>query len=313
MDEEQQSNRPVVHRHPGLYFPQGTLTLQARDGTLYNVYRELLILKSDFFAGMLTIPIPGSLQLSQSSKDFIEFSRKGRLDGSSDETAVVLPDKFSAEEVTVFLEFVFNILPWSEDAPDLQRLCALMKTCDFFGAESGTRYAIHYLEDHPDLAPALRFRLAQDYQINSWAKRAFYELMSTSILEVSREDEATMGSEAYRALVRTQAAVAQYRLGLALFPPDAVHANFCYNNNFCGGEWARNWVGISGGLGSLLKDEMSGSEIHDALNEMRVPGMNEECRILTISSIQDTPNGKSLLKKEEDLIEEAVESLIKQW
>ncbi|KAJ7632048.1 hypothetical protein B0H17DRAFT_961965 [Mycena rosella] len=139
-----------------------------------------------------------------------------------------------------------------EDTPALGRLCALLKTCDFFGAESGTRYAIHHLEDHPELGPALRYELAEKYHIDRWAVRAFFELMSESILELSEADEKCLGWVAYRSLVRTHATVAQYRLGLALFPPDAVHCHFCYDNNYCGNSWAKNWVGISGGLGTLL-------------------------------------------------------------
>ena len=149
--------------------------------------------------------------------------------------------------------------------------------------------------------------------MDHWAKRAFYELMSGSILEISLEDEDFLGRDAYRSLVRTHAQVSQYRLGLALFPPDPVHGNMCYNNEYCSDAWVKNWVGISGSLGSLLKEEMSGTEMHDALNEMAVPGMWEECRILTITSIQDTPTGKSLLKKEEEFVDAAVEALIKEW
>ncbi|KAJ7435710.1 hypothetical protein B0H11DRAFT_2113107, partial [Mycena galericulata] len=272
------------------------------DGTLYNVNRQLLVLKSDCFAGMLTLPAPVELPsgLSQSSKDLIELSRKARLDGTSDATAVHLPQSFSGAECEAFLEFIFNLLPWTSDTPPLERLCALLKTCDFFGAESGVRYATHHLEDHPDLGPALRYRLASDYHIDQWAKQAFYELMSGSILEISVTDEKLLGWSAYRTLVRTHAKVAQYRLGLAFFPPMQIYS------------WAKNWVGISGGLGTLLKDEISGSDLHDALHEMVVPGMNEECRVLTVTSIQDTPDGKSLLK-EEEYIDNAVEALIKQW
>ncbi|KAJ7485617.1 hypothetical protein FB451DRAFT_1392350 [Mycena latifolia] len=261
-------------RHESLYFQDGTLTLKAED-TLYNVNRHLLILKSDCFAGMLTLPVPGHLplELSQSSKELIELARKDGLDGTSDATAVTLPDKFSADECTVFLEFIFNILPWSLEAPALDRLCALLKTCDFFGVESGTRYAVHHLDYHPDLGPALRFQLAREYHIDHWAKQAFYELMSVSILEVSREDEKAIGSEAYRALVRTHAEVRQHRLELAFFPPEPVHALGCYDKDYCGDSWMKNWVGISGGLGSLLKDEMSGLEMLDALSRMPdVPG-----------------------------------------
>ncbi|KAJ7468188.1 hypothetical protein FB451DRAFT_1401436 [Mycena latifolia] len=284
----------LLQRHTSLYFRDGTLTLKTHDGTLYNVYRQQLILKSNLFGGMLTVDGAGQ-------------------DGTSDATAVEIPERFSSAECDEFLEFIFNILPWTNDTPGIDRLCAVLKTCDFFGVESGMKYAIHHLEDHPDLGPALRYKLASDFGIERWAKRAFYELMSESILEISNADEVLLGWPAYRALVRTHAEVAHHRLTLALFPPEVVHANFCYDNQYCANHWAENWVGMSGVVGTLLKDELSGAEMHDALSGMQVPGMTGECRLLTITSIQDTPAAKSLLRKEEEYIDNTVEALIKDW
>ncbi|KAJ7259954.1 hypothetical protein B0H12DRAFT_1069855 [Mycena haematopus] len=264
---------------------------------------------------MLSLPVPGHppLNLTENSKDLLERARKAGLDGTSDATAIEFPERFSAAECTVFLEFVFNILPWTNAIPDLDRLCAVLRTCDFFAVESGTHYAIHHLENHPGLGPALRYRLASQYNIERWAKRAFYEMMAGSILEISEEDEGLLGWPAYRALVRTHAEVAQYRLTLALFPPDVVHANFCYDNTSCGTRWAENWVGLSGGLGALLRDAVSGAEMHDALSDMEVPGMTIECCLLTITSIQDTPSVKSRLRREDEYVEKAVALLISQW
>jgi hypothetical protein len=39
--------------------------------------------------------------------------------------------------------------------------------------------------------------------------------------------------------------------------------------------------------------------MHDALNDMTVLGMRDECQILAITSLQDSPTGTSLFKKEE--------------
>ncbi|KAJ7663586.1 hypothetical protein B0H17DRAFT_1211601 [Mycena rosella] len=237
----EQQTAPIP-RHASLYFPDGTLTLKVDknrdivglqansffffrstyDGSAYyNVYRQPLILKSDFFSGMLTLPISGAagLSLSQSSKDLIEAARKAGHDGSSDATAVAFPKIFTGADCEVFLEFIFNVLPWTKDTPALKRLCAVLKTCDFFGAESGTQYAIHHLEDHPDLGPALRYRLASDYSIERWAKRAFYELMSGSMLEISEADDVLLGWDAYRALthsLRDSEIVHQPRHGIPL-------------------------------------------------------------------------------------------------
>lgn len=114
-----------MSRHNPLYFNDGTLTLkvtyflfmypkskvfQAGDGTLYNVYRELLITHSDCFNGMLTLPDPNHppVPFEGSSKEWIEKGREANLDGFSDEKAVQLPPQFTAMECQKFLEFIFN-------------------------------------------------------------------------------------------------------------------------------------------------------------------------------------------------------------
>ncbi|KAJ6552914.1 hypothetical protein B0H19DRAFT_1370691 [Mycena capillaripes] len=303
-------------RHHSLYFRDGTLTFKTYNGsTYYNVYREPLILKSFFFEGMLKLPAPSSApaSLSQSSRDLLEFAQRSGYDGTSDTTAVTFPETFSNRECEVFLEFIFNLLPWTKETPALDWLCAVLKTCDFFGADSGVEYAIHHLEDHPELGAALRYRLASNYGIDRWAKRAYYELMSGSMLEVTSEDELSLGWDAYRSLVRAHAEVTQYRLALALFPPEVVHSSLCFSHDYCKRCWVDNWMGMSGGVGNLLKDGLTGSEMHDALGNMEVSGMTGECRLLTITSIQDTPGKKSSLRKEEDIIDKAVEVLIRAW
>jgi hypothetical protein len=79
------------------------------------VNRQLLVLKSELFAGMLTLPQPPpealSPTLSQGSRGLIERAAQAGLDGTMDETAVALPETLSAEECEIFLEFVFNTLP----------------------------------------------------------------------------------------------------------------------------------------------------------------------------------------------------------
>ncbi|KAJ7716030.1 hypothetical protein B0H14DRAFT_3522436 [Mycena olivaceomarginata] len=284
---------PLSRRHSTLYFPDGTLTLKAHNGTLYNVNRQLLVLKSELFAGMLTLPQPPpealSPTLSQGSRGLIEQAAQAGLDGTTDERR------------------------WSQDSPPLERLCALLKTCDFFAVESGIRYAVHYLEHHVDLGSARRYRLARDYNIRHWTKIAFEELMAQSVLTLAEEDEQDLGWNAYRILVRTQAEVMQHKLCLAFFPVQPVHAPNCYSNQYCGRSWEEQWVAASGPLGSLLRDQLSGKELHDKLHDLSIPGMEPECRRMTVRIMQETPTEKSLLKAEENYIEDAVQELISQW
>ncbi|KAJ6495893.1 hypothetical protein DFH09DRAFT_1337223 [Mycena vulgaris] len=196
-------------RHPTLYFPDGSLTLKV-EGTIYN-----------------------PLSIRGSAKEFVEKAREAGLDGTSNSTAVALPERFTAAGCEKFLEFVFNVRGWTLDVPPLTDLCAVLKTSDFFGAESGVEYAKHYLENHPKLDPPLRFKLGCDYQITNWIRQAFDDLMTVPITELTAEDEALLGWEVYRLLARTQAAVTDHRVTLAVCPPAPTHVAWCYNKEYC--------------------------------------------------------------------------------
>ncbi|KAJ7506056.1 hypothetical protein B0H11DRAFT_1903971 [Mycena galericulata] len=288
---------------------------EAGDGTLYNVYRHNLIKQSDCFNGMLTLPIPNypSASSMESSKDWIEAGRKAGADGSSDQTAVQLPAQFTATECERFLEFIFNNKGWSRDLPEIDNLCAVLKTSHFFGAETGVEYAIHHLESHPGLGAALRFRIGCDYQITGWIAQAFDALMTVPITEISLGDEALIGWEAYRALARAQAEVADHRTTLAVCPPEPLHSTWCHNPTFCTQEWVKGWTATSGVLGALLKEELPGCDVHDKLETFSVGGMTRDCHHRTCTSLKETAEKKSVLKKEEEIIDKAVAALVKAW
>ncbi|KAJ7705164.1 hypothetical protein B0H14DRAFT_2647406 [Mycena olivaceomarginata] len=218
---------------------------------------------------MLKLPAPSSApaSLSQSSRDLLEFAQRSGYDGTSDATAVTFPETFSNRECEVFLEFIFNLLPCAHldlyEKRKPYKLSVGQRRHRLWIGYSGVEYAIHHLKDHPELGAALWYRLASNYGIDRWAKRAYYELMSGSMLEVTSEDELLLCWDAYRSLVRAHDEVTQ-----------------------C---WVDNWMGMFGGVGNLLKDGLTGLEMHDALGDMDVSGMTGECRLLTITSIQDTP------------------------
>jgi hypothetical protein len=112
-------------RHPTLYFSDGSLALKvnttwlpginsdlfkAADGTLYNVYRHNLSVLSEFFRGMLSLPIPNhpTISLGENARAWLEKAKIAGVDGTSDATAVELPALFTAFECEKFLEFGFH-------------------------------------------------------------------------------------------------------------------------------------------------------------------------------------------------------------
>ncbi|KAJ7802692.1 hypothetical protein B0H14DRAFT_3488196 [Mycena olivaceomarginata] len=272
-----------------------TLTLQAADGTLYNVYRHNLISQSEVFNGMLTLPIPNhpTLSLSDSTRALLEKAKDAGLEGTSDATVVAIPAQFTAMECDKFLElFSIHEGDWTPAIPSLDDLCAILKTSHFFVVQTGIDYATHHLDQHEKLGPARRFRMGCDYHIPSWVTRAFDELVTIPIMDVSTEDQERLGWETLWAVARAQAAITDHRVTLAVCPPEPIHESQCYNIYHCTSEWEKAWTSQTGILGKLLKEELPGREIHDDLD--------------------DGPGRKSILKKEEDIIDDAIAGLVKQ-
>lgn len=142
---------------------------------------------------------------------------------------------------------------------------------------------------------------------------AFDELMISPFTDLSPADETLLGWTAYRALAIAQAKVADHRATLAVCPPEVNHANWCHNQGYCNREWEKSWTSMTGVLGALLKEELSGAEIHDKLEGYPIGGMTRECHDRTCRlNIKETAERKSVLKKEEVIIDEAVAALIKQ-
>ncbi|KAJ7804599.1 hypothetical protein B0H14DRAFT_2883650 [Mycena olivaceomarginata] len=284
-------------RHPQLYFPDGTMTIKASDGTLYNVYRAPLICQSEFCSAMLTLPNPKQppLSLTQNAKEWFERSRHLNLECTSDATALELPPQFSATEIEKFLHFIF-LEAWSPRRPILETACAILKLSHFLVVENGIAYTRYHLSDHPDLKAVLRLKLGFDYHFVDWITAAFDELIGSPIKDISEEDEVLMGWVAYRALARAQADVLDARLTLAVRVPD----------------WAKMWTSMDGVLGALIKEELPGAAILAKLPFYHRGGMNSECHSRTCEGLQDqAPDQISILKQEEGIVDGHLAGLLR--
>lgn len=193
----------------------------------------------------------------------------------------------------------------------------MLKLSTFYVVDSGRDYSIHHLSSHPELQPSLRLHLACRFDIEVWVGIAFRALMSGSILNITNEDRALIGSEAYHILVVTHAQVDLHRARLAFGPPKAVHADDCIDNADCGQTWYQAWWGTYDRRGILtallhLSLQVPGVVIDAALTGLQVDwGMSNACRLLTISSIQGTAEKPGKLRMEEDYIVKVVASLVK--
>ncbi|KAJ7737018.1 hypothetical protein B0H14DRAFT_2542963 [Mycena olivaceomarginata] len=301
-------------RHSELYFEEGTMTIKASDGTLYNVYRAPLMRQSEFCNGMLALPNPQQppLSLTQNAKDWFERSRQLGLECTSDATALELPPQFTATEIEIFLDYMF-LQGWSAATPSLETACAVLKLSHFLVVERGISYATHHLDNHQDLNAVVRLKLGFDYHFVDWITRGFDELMATPVNDISTEDEALIGWPAYRALARAQAEVLDTRLNLAVARiPDVNHCNWCNNHSYCQSEWAKMWTSVNGVLGALIKEELPGSAILQKLPTYDCGGMNYDCHRRTCDGLKDTADKVSILKEEEGIIDRHVTELMGQ-
>ncbi|KAJ7456050.1 hypothetical protein B0H11DRAFT_2066707 [Mycena galericulata] len=258
-----------MSRHPQLYFEEGTMTIKASDGTLYNVYRAPLIRQLvNYFRGMLTLP---ESQAAILLWEWFERSKQLGLECTSDATAPLLPPQFPPQRLKNSWTSCF-----CKDAPSLETACAVLKLSHFFVVESGIAYSRYHLDHHPDLNPVLRLKLGFDYHFVDWITTGFDELMTCPIKDISAEDEELMGWPAYRALARAQAEVLDLRLSLAVARiPDVNHWNGCHTHTYCQSEWAK-----------ICQPTICG-------------GMNMECHRRTCDGLKDTPDKVSILRGEE--------------
>jgi hypothetical protein len=172
-------------------------------------------------------------------------------------------------------------------------------------------YAMHYLDKHKDLGSALRFRLGCDHHLPGWIAQAFDELIMGNPLTISPEDQELLGRDILLVLTQMHAKVTDHRVTLAVCPPEPIHATWCYNLYHCTTEWEKAWTSVHGVLGMLLKDEFSGAEIHDNLENLVTGSMTGECRVLTCTNLKQAPGQKSVLEKAEEIVDEAVAVLLK--
>ncbi|KAJ7879332.1 hypothetical protein B0H13DRAFT_1892291 [Mycena leptocephala] len=291
--ESRQEVIPPLRRHPTLYWEHGSLVMRTTCGTLYKLNRQLLAMKSGFFAGLFDFPRPTHDPPSKAvSLKALEDQKTSGLDGLTDETALALPANVDSSDFDHLLHFIFNLVP-------------------------GTQYAIFHLSTHPALTAPMRLYLAITYDLDHWVSIAFNELMNKSILKVTENDEKLIGRVAYRLLVRTHAEVDEHRTNLAFQAPSVHHGPNCsgtYTQQECKQLWEDTWFGRKGTPGmvaGLLDARLPGTALYAVLDQFYVSGMSDGCRRRTLDSLADTPEKLSAMKKEDTIIGDEIKLLKK--
>ncbi|KAF8208239.1 hypothetical protein K438DRAFT_1754954 [Mycena galopus ATCC 62051] len=186
-------------------------------------------------------------------------------------------------------------------------LCTLKAYAD----EHGTDYVIHHLAAHPHLNAPMRLYLACTYNVEPWVSKAFNELIAAPIDKITRDDEQLIGRVAYRLLVKTHAKVDRHRHELAFYTPIVQHSAGCKYNIGCQQAWEEAWFGRAGSgmVIALLDAKIPGKVLYKTMPQFQAFGMLEECRVLTIATMEDTPERPGGLNKEHVMIENAIKEL----
>ncbi|KAJ7606392.1 hypothetical protein DFH06DRAFT_1383020 [Mycena polygramma] len=284
-------------------------------GMLYKLNRQLLAMKSGFFADLLNLPSP-TTPSSPTVTLKVEAQKKAGLDGSSDETPLLLPENVESSDLDHLLRFIFNMTPWSlHNIHAIEELIAVLKLSHFFEVDSGTQYAIHHLSSHPTVTAPMRLYLAVTYDVDPWVAIAFKDLMKKSILDLSENDERLLGRAAYRLLFRTHASVELHRTNLAFRAPLVIHADHCaglYTQKECVRHWEEAWFGRKGTAGmvaALLDMRLPAAALYAVLDQFYVPAMTDGCRRRTVAALEDTPTELSYIKKEDKIVDDAIQQL----
>ncbi|KAJ7602278.1 hypothetical protein FB45DRAFT_1047211 [Roridomyces roridus] len=301
-------------RHPKLYFIDGSLILKAGDGsdTLYNVYRGTMIASSKFFQTMLSLPQEGMQVLMETgdTKSWLQQAKDLGLDGSCDEKALTLPPQFRAQEIEVFLDFMFT-QGWMVLKPSPESLCAILKLSHYFVVQRGIDWAKNGLDSPEALLPVMRLSLGFAYGFGDWVRGAFDALFSIPINDFEPAEEYLIGSVAFLTLAKVQQKVLETRIDLAFAPVVVNHSNSCSNHAYCQMQWDGMWKSTDGVLGALLRDEEPGCLVLAGLPSYPHGAMNVECHRRTCDGLQDSDDKPSILKEEERIIDAAVTQLLK--
>ncbi|KAJ7741861.1 hypothetical protein B0H16DRAFT_1728383 [Mycena metata] len=310
--------KPIPVRHDKLYWEDGSIVFKTTCGTIYKVTRQVLAMKSGYFAGLFDIPRPSEHQtLKGECVKAIAAAKATGLDGTTDETALELPDNVVSSDMDHLLAFLFNLVPWSMEEPPLERLIAILRLGHFLDVETGTLYATHNLSSHTLLTAPMRLYLAMKFDVDEWVGIAFKALMRRSLLTISENDEQLLGRSAYRLLVKTHTAVQEHRTNLAFHAPPVIHDPTCtgiYSQRECTRLWEDAWFGrkaTPGMVAALLDQCLPGEALYSTLDKFQVYGMCDGCRVLTLSSLEDTPEKGSAIKREDVIINHAISLLLK--
>ncbi|TFK53214.1 hypothetical protein OE88DRAFT_1734152 [Heliocybe sulcata] len=217
-----------VKYHSKFYYKDSSFRMKLRD-TLYNVHLGLLAHCSEVFKTMLTMPTPGDMQ----------------VEGSSDDTPMILPESVEKEKLDVLLVYMFE------------------------GA-------------------------------------CLSKAIGDALDEITGNIAHLMGPNAFYILTQTHTHIKNHLTGLAFYPPDPIVSLQCWQPGKCSEGWVLYWwQSVTKHL--LHPDSgMSGAEILEALEKVKIPGMCCSCQTENVDWVKESGG----MMKTQNFTQEAVDSIV---
>lgn len=159
-----------------------------------------------------------------------------------------------------------------------------------------------------DLHPAHRLQLARQYGLLDWIEIPIRMLLGAPLERYyTEESQDTLDFKLYMVIATNKESIAKARKVLANHPPfpaDTDNTPFCPQHAACKKVWIEKWFLTLGRRIHHPSEHFPLIFIPDALNNMDHRGMNPECKKYILEWIDI--NFSHLIRKEEDLIQEAV-------
>ncbi|KZT27169.1 hypothetical protein NEOLEDRAFT_1061403 [Neolentinus lepideus HHB14362 ss-1] len=290
--------------HSRFYYPDGQVVLKCH-GHLYRLIKSILVEKSAFFEGMLSLPRPQKTRTRSNGNSL--------NDGTSDETAIDLSGNgHTSEEWDHLLGFIFP--RYTGEEPSLDSLIAVLNLSSYYDVPEARQYAIRALDQHPDFRAPQRLRLARENRILGWVKPAFDLLFASSLGNLSEEDAHLLGPDVLFDLARTTARIDIHRKRLALNPIGVIHHIFCEDRKNCTRAFKTVWWGEYDrpGLAKAIlhpQRPLPSRDIKMRLEKADLVGMGmtSDCKQLTLNSFETNEEVAEALAAEDKLMQEVVD------
>ncbi|KAF8575717.1 hypothetical protein K439DRAFT_1623365 [Ramaria rubella] len=231
-------------QHPTWYQQDGS-DIFLVEGTLFKVACNILVMHSQVFADMFSMP-----QNKESTECLDSFlGEQGTttstfLEGKSDLNLIHLP-QVTAMEFEYMVDSMYNS-QWKMPPFPFEQLVAMLKLSSIYLMVPAHEWAIHWLSSE-NLHPAVRIELAHFYNVPQWIEPAFRTLLSCKLTTLTIKDTFCLGLRTFAALAKTREVIQELHMAVAYSTSQMYGlAAECPTPDECRTQWI-SWFWMNGG------------------------------------------------------------------